>query len=283
MSRKRTAALVFISIVALASLNPQQLPTVLGARAHDAGVRLLSAGRNREAAAAFRQSTFFRPSHARSHVDLGDALLHLKDYEGAGVAFRRALRLEEESCAFCGLGAVYYQTGRYEEAERAFRRAEELNPNDECAYDWSGRMYYDLKRYEEAAAAFEREAELLPRAVLPLHFLGNSYGYLGRHEQAVKTYLKIISLQPDYEDAHYQLAVAYADMKRHRDAVNSYRRALELRPKDGRALVGLALAHDALGEWRDARALHERLKSIDPDLAAGLLERLGPAAGGGGR
>ena len=283
MSRKRATAFVFVSAVALASLNPQQLPKVLGARAHDAGVRHLSAGRNREAAASFRQSTFFRPGHARSHVDLGDALLRMKDYEGAGASFRRALRLEEESCAFCGLGAVYYQTGRYEEAERAFRRAEELSPTDECAYDWSGRMYYDLERYAEAAAAFEHEVKLLPRAVPPLHFLANSYGHLGRQEEAAQIYLKIISIRPDHEDAHYQLGVAYDRLKRYRDAVASYRRALELRPKDCRALAGLALAHDALGERRDALALHERVKSLNPELAAELLQRLGRPAPEGRR
>ena len=283
MSRKRTAAFVFVSLLALASLKPQRLPEVLGAHFYDAGAWHLSAGRNRDAAVAFRQSTFFRPGHARSYVDLGDALLRMEDYGGAGEAFGRALGLKEESCAFCGLGAVYYRTGRYEEAERAFRRAKELSPNDECAYDWSGRMYYDLERYEEAAAAFEHEVKLLPRAVVPLHFLGNCYGYLKRYEEAAQLYLKIISIRPDYEDAHYQLGVAYDYMKRYRDAVASYRRALELRPKDCRALVGLALTHDALGERRDVLALHERIKSLNPALAAELLQRLDRPAPESGR
>ncbi|HEX8189308.1 MAG TPA: tetratricopeptide repeat protein, partial [Pyrinomonadaceae bacterium] len=151
MPKTRTVVFACLSLLALASMNLQRIPGLLGKRAHEAGMQHLNAGRHRQAAAAFREASFFVPGQARPYIDLGDALLRLEKYDEAGVAFRRALSLQEDSCAYCGLGAAYYRTGRYDEAERAFRRASELSPNDECAYDWSGSMFYELGRYGEAA------------------------------------------------------------------------------------------------------------------------------------
>jgi superkiller protein 3 len=283
LSRKRTAAFVIISLVALASFNPLRIPKAIGAYDYDLGVKHLKAGRNREAANAFRAATQFTPRNQRAHIDLGDALLRSEDYGAAGEAFREALKLGDDSCAFCGLGAACYKTGRYEEAERAFRRAEELSPGDSCAYDWSGRMYYDLGRFDEAAAAFEHEVRITPDAVFPLHYLGNSYGYLGRWAESAAVYRRLLAVEPDYEDAHYQLGVALFYLKEYREAVAAYRRALELKADDRRAVYGLALTHAALGEGRSADAYRERLRGLDPEAAAELSEALGEYAPGGRR
>ena len=179
-----------------------------------------AAGRYQQAVAAYQHAIRFSPKFARAYVELGDANLHLARYDEAEKAFKQAMNLEDDSCASCGLGAIYWKTGRYVDAEKAFKRATQLNPNDVCAYDWSGRMYYDLGRYEEAVGVFQQEIKLSPNVNAYL-FLGNAYTYSERPGEAVNAYRQAIQLNPEEVMAYTQLGVAYEYLKRYEEAIKA--------------------------------------------------------------
>ncbi|MDP2927795.1 MAG: tetratricopeptide repeat protein [Candidatus Omnitrophota bacterium] len=53
---------------------------------------------------------------------------------------------------YVNIGWFYIQQGRYPEAEKMFKKALELNPNNTSAYDGLGICYREQKRYQEAEA-----------------------------------------------------------------------------------------------------------------------------------
>jgi Flp pilus assembly protein TadD/predicted Zn-dependent protease len=231
-------------VIIIATIAPARIYVIKG-RQH------LAAGQYQEAVTDYQHATRLSPTFARAYVELGDAYRQLAKYDEAEKAFKKAISFEDEACAFCGLGFTCWKTGRYVEAEKAFKRAMELNPNDSCAYDYSGRMYYDLGRYQEAAEVFQQEIRLWPN-VNGYLFLGNAYTYLGRFGDAVSAYRNAIRLEPDEVMAYTQLGVAYDYLKQYGAAIEAWQHALRLKPNDAKAHRGLIRAYLAVGDKRAA-------------------------------
>lgn len=221
-----------------------------------------AAGHYQEAVVYYQRAIRLSPTFARAYVELGDAYLQLARYDEAEKAFKKAMSLADESCASCGLGATYWKSGRHAEAEKAFKRSIELNPNDVCAYNWSGRMYYDLGRYPEAVYVFQQEIRIGPNVNAYL-FLGNSHTYSGRLGDAVNAYRQAIRLKPDEVTAYTQLGVAYDGLKQYGEAIEAYQHAIRLKPNEAKAHYGLARAYVANGDQRLAFEQSKIASSLD--------------------
>lgn len=250
-------AIFGLLVVFIAALAPARLYLIKGRRDS-------AAGRYQQAVADYQNAIRFSPNFARAYVELGDAHRQLARYDEAEKAFQRAMSLEDDSCASCGLGVVYWKTGRHADAEKAFKHSIQLNPNDVCAYDWSGRMYYEVGRYEDAVGVFQQEIKLSPNVSAYL-FLGNAHTYSGKPAEAVNAYKQAIRLDPNKVMAYTQLGVAYESLKRYEEAINAYQLAIRLMPNEAKAHYGLARAYLAVGDKKAALAQSR--------TASGLSER----------
>jgi tetratricopeptide (TPR) repeat protein len=89
----------------------------------------------------------------------------LADTDSALASYRRALReaggFQPE--ALTGMGIVYEDKGRYEEAADAFRKAiTQLSDTEPILYELLARNLEKLERWKEAVAAYEKYLELAP-------------------------------------------------------------------------------------------------------------------------
>jgi tetratricopeptide (TPR) repeat protein len=73
------------------------------------------------------------------------------------------------------------EAGRADEAIRAYRRAEEINPTWEEGWWYLGTLLYDADRYSEAIPAFQKLVELVPNG-------GPAWDFLGLCEFETKDY-----------------------------------------------------------------------------------------------
>ncbi|RLE29177.1 hypothetical protein DRJ27_05000, partial [Candidatus Acetothermia bacterium] len=127
--------------------------------------------------------------------DLEQALEHTKQ------ALELARRIGDERLltgAHNGLGIVYSELGRYEDAIAEYERAIELDPKDALPHNGLGNVDDELGRHEDAIAEYERAIELDPKYAAPHNGLGNVYYELGRHDEAIQAYQKAIELDPKY-------------------------------------------------------------------------------------
>jgi tetratricopeptide (TPR) repeat protein len=79
------------------------------------------------------------------------------NYNVAEHAYKQASKLApNDDRSFIGLGNIYYDQKRNEEAITAYRKAVELKPDNTGAWEALGDIYFRLERYEEAIAATRR-------------------------------------------------------------------------------------------------------------------------------
>jgi tetratricopeptide (TPR) repeat protein len=138
-----------------------------------------------------------------------EANLCLAERDNAG-ALERLLATEKSSAdeepVLCLIGRVYLTLERWPEAERAYRRLLELDPEDPQAHTGLAQALLQLGQWEPAAVAAADALSLrfdLPEA----HFaLGAALAHLGKIDRAVAAFQACLKLRPELAAARDWLA-----------------------------------------------------------------------------
>jgi Flp pilus assembly protein TadD len=191
---------------------------------------------------------------------LGAALCDGKrDYAGAILAFREAIRLDPKDASFrSNLGAALLHKGDVDGAIAAFREAIHLDPKDAHAHNNLGAALCDGKRdYAGAILAFREAIRLDPKDAHAHYNLGNALRNKGNLKEAVAAYREAVRLDPKCAEAHEALgclrATGPASVRDGKQAVEHATRACELTGwKDPYPVTTLAAAHAETGDFDKA-------------------------------
>ena len=143
-------------------------------------------------------------------------------------AANRALSLDETLAdAHCALGFV---KGHYEydwpAAEREFRRAIELEPNNAYAHLFYSNSYLSpLGHHEEAIAEMRRAMELDPLSPHIQSFAGVTFKWARRYNDSLAQFQKVNQTDPNFPLNHERLAQLYAFLGRYDEAIIEERKA----------------------------------------------------------
>ena len=146
--------------------------------------------------AAYR-SIELEPRASRGRVELGYYYLsRALDFPAAEREFRRALELgPDDPEALAGLGKALTLTGRFEECAVPIRAALEIEPTNSTHQGFLVRCYLASRRYEEALAAAVANYELNPRRDSDSREL--ALLLMGRHEEAIALLLENLDAKTD--------------------------------------------------------------------------------------
>ena len=150
----------------------------------------------------------------------------------------------------------------WENAERAFDRALELNPNAADTYDLYGLMLAAQERYDEAVAAQRRAQELDP--LIPYHTSDLTATLLraGRYDEALLEANRVLELEPHYPVGHATLGWAFFKKGRYDEGLAELEKAVSLSPEDTVLLGQLGQGYANAGRVEEARAILKQLEEL---------------------
>jgi len=163
------------------------------------------------------------------HIDVG-SLSPSEAAPKAKAAAMKALELDDTlaeahtSLAFIKLNFDWDWTG----AERAFKRAIELNPNYSNAHHWYSHYLMAMGRIEESLAESKRALELDPLSLITNVHLGWHYLNAHQYDLAIEQLSKALEMDPNFGVGHWYLGLADAQKERYSEAENELRKAKEL-------------------------------------------------------
>ena len=191
----------------------------------------------------------------------------------AETAYQRILESDpNQPIALHLLGVVAHQTGKNDVAVDLITRAIAIDPDLPEAHSNLGTALRDLGNLEEAVTSYHKALALKPDYADAHNNLGNALKDLGKPEEAVASYHKALNLKPDLAEAHNNLGNALRDLGKPEEAISSYQKALNLKPDYVNAHNNLGLALRELGRLEDALQIFQ---SIDtPECYAHVLECL---------
>jgi serine/threonine protein kinase/Flp pilus assembly protein TadD len=195
----------------------------------------------------------------------------------------------------------------FDEAERHFEKALELDPRFAMAHFMLGQIYLQrserdaaIEAYTQAKAFFDRATEkeklyiesecanwlerdsgkrlqLLqelarkyPKEKEVHQDLGNIYQSREMYNEALESYLKAFELDPNWGYVLNSLGYTYSDMGDYEKAIEFFERYASLSPGDANPVDSMAEQYFRMGRLDEAIAKYEEALEIRPDFDSGL-------------
>jgi tetratricopeptide (TPR) repeat protein len=135
-------------------------------------------------------------------------------------------------------GYSYLGQGEYAKAEESFKKALEINPNNDGVYVTLGLCYQEQKKYALAEESFKKAIELNPKNSFAYSFLGDFYRKQNNYAQAKELFEKAVALDPENHSAWTALWQVYDFYGEYDRTEESIRRFMESNKKKGREGMG---------------------------------------------
>lgn len=168
-------------------------------------------------------------------------------------------RRAERSEAYGTLGKLLMAAKYPDAAERCFRNAHTLAPDDFRWPYYLGHLFIAEGALTKAVASFGQALRLRPDDFATLVWLGYVHIELGRPEVAVPFLMRARALGPDHAAAWYQLGRASLARQDFRSAVEHLEEALRLNPAAAVIHQPLAMAYRGLGDLDKAQSNLDRI------------------------
>ena len=120
------------------------------------------------------------------------------------------------------------ESGQFDNAVAAYKKAIELNPDFSWSYHSLGDVLLKLEKWEEAVAAYKKAVELNPDFSWSYHNLGDALLKLRRWEEAAAAYRCEIALNSDFAWSFCNLGDALTKLKQWNEAIVTYLKAIEI-------------------------------------------------------
>ncbi len=145
------------------------------------------------------------------------------------------------------------------EAEKEFRRALELNPNDADIHHMYAHYLLTTGRHEESVSETRLAVDLDPFDADLVACLGWHSLYARQYDQAREHALKAIEMEPKMDWGHLILGWAYEQKGMLDEATAEFRKAVELSGRSPYALASLGHAFALSGKRRQAKEVLAKL------------------------
>ena len=181
----------------------------------------------------FQQAIDKDPGYALAYAGLADTYSELggemasspatQVIPKAKAAAQKALELDDTLAeAHAALGYAAFFDWDWQNVDREFKRAIELNPNNALAHMRYGETLQCRARFSEALAEGMRAQELDPLSPFIIANVGFSYLETNRYDEAIPQFQKVLDLNSNIPLARAFIAVAYAMKGMHRQALAEY-------------------------------------------------------------
>lgn len=212
---------------------------------------------------------FAKQNNSASSNDLleeGKTYYNNGEYDKAIEIFKKAVELNpNDDDSWRLLGNSYNRNGQIEEAIKYYLKAAELNPDDSRNWFNLGISYSNNEQYKEAINSFLKVVELNPDDSYNWYSLGNSYIKNEQVEDAIKSLLKATELNSNDYQSWLDLGISYIHNEQYEEAIEPLLKAIELNPNNAGDLSLLGLVYKLNGQYEEAIKYLSKAKELNPD------------------
>ncbi len=212
----------------------------------------------------FEKAVAFDVRYAPAYSGLADAyaLIGLYGWSAPSEVMPKARRAALQALAIdASLAEAHNSMGlielvqewNWQESEKAFRRALELNPGYSSGHHWYAHHLAWSGRFAEAMEEIRRAQDLDPLALSIKANIGWFQVLQRNYAEAERQLRAILDLDPNYVRAHYYLSIAYERSARFDQAIASALKGRELTGGGAAELAQLGRTNARRGRLEEAR------------------------------
>jgi adenylate cyclase len=220
----------------------------------------------------FRRAIERDPNYALAHVGLGLSYMRLghvwgfqpprETFPKAKPEITKALAIDDSLPEAHTALADYLHSYEWDwaGAEREYKRAIELNPNDATPYSGYGTYFQSMGQLEEAAALRKQARDLDPLSPTATANAGYPYYYARQYDTAISHFQKALELDPNYSWSYLWIGQAQLQQKKFDEAIAEIKKAIDMSAGNIRMTATLGYAYAIAGKRAEAEKIISRLK-----------------------
>lgn len=236
----------------------------------------IQAGRLRDAVLEAEEMLQRDPSNIEAHRILGRIYARMIGDAGQGRVdegmLRRAIeqfqKITEKDAsdvdAWVTLGRLQKLGQNSVDAEKAYHKALELDPDNEYALHGLALLYSDLGDTKSAIQMWQRLAEQNPNPRV-LRALASTYAQARDYAGAVQTLRRALELAPKDVEIQRELAENLLLTEQYDEALKLYQELAQARPRDPQYPLRMSQIYRQRRDLVKAREAHDRAQRLDPD------------------
>ncbi|XP_053834406.1 protein O-mannosyl-transferase TMTC1 [Vidua macroura] len=233
------------------------------------GVFLVDTGSPERAMSHYRQAILLSPTHHVAMVNLGRLHRSLGQNKEAEVWYKRALKVSRKAEILSPLGALYYNTGRYEEALQVYREAAALQPSNKDIRLALAQVLAMMGRTKEAEKMTNHILNEDVECLECYRLLSAIYSKQELYAKALEAIEKALQLKPKDPKVISELFFTKGNQLREQNlldkAFESYKRAVELNPDQAQAWMNMGGIEHIKGSYITARDYYEKALQLVPN------------------
>src|SRR6185369_13802958 len=231
------------------------------------GFSLLEAGQVADAEGCSRQALTQQPDHADALHLMGVVAFHKQQYDHAVEWIAGAIRQAPKPEYLLSLGNALQQSGRLEEALKAYDRGVMFKPEDAELWKSMGNVLVKLERSDEAVLSFQHALKFNPRHLEAASACAQLLFDLKRYDEALTYFNQSDEIEPGRVALYQMRGLCRAGAMRFDEALVDYRRALELDPGRAETHNNVGIIHLRYGRFDEANACFDRALALNPNMA----------------
>ena len=158
-----------------------------------------------------------------------------------------------------------YNSGNLHGAYETAKSATIDFPNEITILTIMGAAAAQTGRLDQAMRAFEQILLIQPQNFITHNNLGNVYKMLERLPEACSAYKKAIKIEPNYSDAHNNLGISQQALGQTQDAIDSFKKAIALKGKNYEAYHNLSISLRSIGLLEEALIASQTSIKLNPN------------------
>ncbi|XP_010712673.1 protein O-mannosyl-transferase TMTC1 [Meleagris gallopavo] len=233
------------------------------------GVFLVDTGAPERAVSHYRQAIHLSPTHHVAMVNLGRLHRSLGQNKEAEAWYKRALKVSRKAEILSPLGALYYNTGRYEEALQVYREAALLQPSNKETRLALAQVLAMMGRTKEAEKMTNHILDEDVECLECYRLLSAIYSKQEHYAKALEAIDKALQLKPKDPKIISELFFTKGNQLREQnlldEAFENYKRAVELNSDQAQAWMNMGGIEHIKGNYITARDYYEKALQLVPN------------------
>ncbi len=220
----------------------------------------------------FQEAIDIDPNYALAYSGLADAYSMLPFYSSYSYdelipkAKKAAIKAMELNGDLAEVNtSLAFVKGSFEwdwdEAEKLYKKAIELNPGYATAHHWYGEQLRLRGRFNEGLAEMKKAYELDPLAMIINRNLGRAFNYNGQYKQAETVLKRAFHLDSTFNALHEELGLAYLCQSMYSEAITEFKKEYAI-TRGSFHLIGVAYAR--MGNIEKAQQVLNELNKQNP-------------------
>uniref|UniRef100_A0A4X2KAJ1 Transmembrane O-mannosyltransferase targeting cadherins 1 n=1 Tax=Vombatus ursinus TaxID=29139 RepID=A0A4X2KAJ1_VOMUR len=233
------------------------------------GVFLVDTGAPESAMYHYQQAIQLSPRHHVAMVNLGRLYRSLRENKEAEKWYKRALDITQTVEILSPLGALYYNTGRYEEALQIYREAAALQPSAKEIQLALAQVLAMMGQTEEAEKMTNHIVSEEAGCLECYRLLSAIYSKQEHYPKALEAIDKALQLKPKDPKVISELFFTKGNQLREQNfldkAFESYQVAVQLNPDQAQAWMNMGGIEHIKGDYVSARGYYEKALQLVPN------------------